>query len=98
VLSAILGQDDVAFLLKKQACEIDGLGYAETDDWWRRGCRAGGDASLWKRTGTKRDTWPLIYKGPCPCPVFAAGSFLFVPFMSRLSRWVDGPLAAFRFP
>jgi hypothetical protein len=30
---------------------------------------------------------PFIYKGPCPCPVFAAGSFLFFPFVSRLSRF-----------
>lgn len=29
MLSAILGKHDVAFLLKKLACEIDGLGFAE---------------------------------------------------------------------
>jgi len=43
-----------------------------------------------RRNGT---LGPFIYKGPCPCPVFEAGSFLFVPFVSRLSRFGGGMFA-----
>ena len=96
---AILGQDDVAFLLKKLAGEINGLGFAETDLRWRgRGAALEVMLPCGNAPGRNGTLGPLLYKGPCPCPVFAAGSFLFVPFMSRLSQWVDRPLATFRFP
>ena len=66
---AILGQDDVAFLLKKLAGEINGLGFAETDLRWRgRGAALEVMLPCGNAPGRNGTLGPLYIRGRVPVP------------------------------